>query len=152
MCLLVFSFWLFPSGLAAANHQPPFKPSSLHLLFSLTTNFTCSSTASERLPFVLLLASCLALPTSASFHWHVRCASSVRVQQPDSLDSNMNIEHALCLRVLIPDPVRPAHCQGEAQHFNLCYLQLGLLSCSSVPPSLNHTNRATQLLPSESPC
>lgn len=116
------------------------------------TNFTCSSTAIQKKPS----------PLSSS--WPP--AWQLRPQHPSADTSAvpplfMSGSQTLWTRTwtsntLSPHswscPVHPAHCQGEAQHFNLCYLQLGLLSCSSVPPSLSHINTAALLLHPESPC
>lgn len=108
-----------------ALHRSPFSASS-----SVTpTNFMSSFTPPMNLPFALAPAH----PPASQFQLQsISTISPLHVSKPSQSSFSGLIFKTSTLRrpsdVPIRDPVRPARCQRETQHFNICYLQLSLLS------------------------
>lgn len=127
---LSFSSWLLNSGVATANHPPP----------------SYLSTPSDPLPSHQLRSTpSINLLSLSRFLWTCRQPRCFPLQRPPAHTFTISplyltkkpsrlafISKAWNTRrpsdVVTPDPIHPSGSQREAQHFNLGYLQLSLLS------------------------
>ena len=98
----LFSFWLFPSGIATVNNLSPSHPTLCTLSFhtDLTSSFTPSINLNKT------------VPTSSSFYQYIHDHSSVHVQA-------ISPKHLTCTIPLMFS----FKIQREPQYFNICHLQ-----------------------------